>query len=291
MQHSNAIKIGKHGSSIMVDSCFLVILTGISLPKVSALSLTVIYNVADMKVIDDTLLYPWRRVKNNKVVNAGKEEHGDNPMGNLQGNGDMQPESLVELAFNYFLRSAIKSIPFSNETESTTVEFIFHPVGSRHCKNIVSYESMTLSHDNYNLRRIGVEERYYFFFTDAPFFVPSEVPIRSYSPGKFPSKLPYSSPSESPSLVSSDIPSKLSSEFTSAHSSSHIISLPSQVRSENPTALPSEEPNFALTTNTFLTNPAPSRPPNSYFDYRKSSNAKRGVGNWYRVDDPHEGDY
>ena len=275
----------------MVAFCFLVILAGLSLPEVSASSLTAIYNSAEMKVIEGTLPYPRRRVKNKKGMNADTEEHGDNRMGNLQGNGDMQPEALVELALNSSLQAVINSVPSLNETESTTIEVMVHPVGSRHWKKIVSSESMPLANDNDNLRRIGAEERDAFFFTDAPSSVPSEAPSTSYSPSKLTSKLPSSLPSEAPSLSPSDVPSKLSSEFPSTHSSSHPTSLPSQVRSENPTALPSEEPTFAPTTNPFVPNPAPSRPPNSYFDYRTSSNAKRGVENWDRVDDPPEGDY
>ena len=111
-----------------------------------------------MKVIEDTLPYTRRRVKNKKGMNEDTEEHGSNTKGNLQGNGDMQPEGLVELALNSSIQDVINSVPSSNEKEPTTIEGIVHPVGSRHWKNIVSSESMPLANDNDNLVVLGLKK-------------------------------------------------------------------------------------------------------------------------------------
>ena len=148
------------------------------------------------------------------------------------------------------------------------------------------------SHDNYEdpdvLRLEASSERDAFFFTGLPSSRPSYVPSMSQAPSGAASSPPSSAPSAQPSSRPSQTPTTLLSMTPSAPPSSPPTTRPTSSPTLTPTTL---SPTITPTADPFVPNPAPSNPPSSYFDYRTSSRANRGVQDWDKVGNPDEERY
>lgn len=154
-----------------------------------------------------------------------------------------------------------------------------------------------------DLRGESANERDPFFFTMQPSSAPSLVPSTSHAPSSKPSPTPSLSPSDSPSALPSanpsrepsgrpsffpsDTPSMVASQVPSVMPNASPSIIPSMYPTASPTSIPSSSP----TQDPFPPQPAPSFPPWSYFDYRTSLQANRGVQNWGNVYYSDEGRY